>query len=82
MFKNFKKEKLFLAVAGALALASQVGAEAFSTSTAPTIVNSLISDVALIIGAVVGTILGLLAALMGLGWGVKKFRRYITGRKF
>lgn len=57
-------------------------ADAFSTSTAPTVVGSLISDVALVIGGVVGTILGLYAALVGLGWGVRKFKHYVSGRKF
>jgi len=55
---------------------------AFSTSSAPTLVLGMIGDVALIIGIVIGAILGLLAALLGLGWGVKKFRHYITGKKF
>jgi len=57
-------------------------ADAFSTSTAPTVVNNMIADVALIIGGVVAVILGLYAALTGLGWGVRKFRHYVSGRKF
>jgi len=65
-----------------LGLASVASAAEFGTSTAPTLVNDMISDVAVIIGAVVVTILGLLAALLGLGWGIRKFRGYITGRKF
>lgn len=72
----------FGAFVASLALVTvSFGAE-LSTSTAPGLVNGLITDVATIIGAVVVAILGLLGALMGLGWGVKKFRAYITGKKF
>jgi len=67
------------AMLGSVAVAS---ADAFGTSTAITSVTTLQNDVAVIIGGVVVGILSLLAALMGLGWGVKKFRHYITGKKF
>lgn len=53
-----------------------------STSTVITNVTSHITDVATILGGVIAAILGLLAALTGLGWGVRKFRRYVSGRKF
>lgn len=69
-------------IVGVMATAYSALADTFGTSTAPTLVNGLITDVAVIIGAVIASILGLLAALMGLGWGVKKFRHYITGKKF
>jgi len=55
---------------------------AFGTSTAPTEVTNFIAAIAVIIGAVVGAILALLGALTGLGWGVRKFRHYVAGRKF
>jgi len=55
---------------------------AFGTSTAATTITSLVGDVALIIGTVLGVILGLVAALMGLGWGIRKFRQYVSGKKF
>ena len=70
------------AIVGVVATCSYALADTFGTSTAPTLVNGLIGDVAVIIGAVVGAILGLLAALLGLGWGLRKFKHYITGRKF
>jgi len=57
-------------------------AAAFSTSTAITEVNNQIGDVALIIGGTVAVILGLLSALLGLGWGVRHFKKYVTGKKF
>jgi hypothetical protein len=69
-------------ISGVIATGSYAFADTFGTSTAPTLVNSLVGDVAVIIGAVVGAILGLLAALLGLGWGIRKFKHYITGRKF
>jgi hypothetical protein len=69
-------------IAGVIATCSYALADTFGTSTAPTLVNGLVGDVAVIIGAVVGAILGLLAALLGLGWGIRKFKNYITGRKF
>jgi len=35
-----------------------------------------------VIGDNVPTILVLLAALIGLGWGVRKFMKWVSGRKF
>jgi thiol:disulfide interchange protein len=57
-------------------------AQEFGTTTAVTSVTSMISSLAVIIGALVGVILGLWAALVGLGWGVRKVKAYITGKKF
>lgn len=54
----------------------------YSTTTASTNVISNINDVGATIGAVVPTILVLMAALIGLGWGVRKFRQHVSGRKF
>lgn len=55
---------------------------AYSTSTAVTDVNTAIGAVGDTIGGVVPTILVLLAALIGLGWGVRKFKAHVSGRKF
>jgi len=63
-------------------LVSVASAQAYSTSTAASSVTTLVSDVSAVITQVVVVILALLAALLGLGWGVRKFKRYITGRKF
>jgi len=54
----------------------------YATTTAAENVNTAISDVGATIGSVVPTILVLLAALIGLGWGVRKFMRHVSGRKF
>jgi len=55
---------------------------AFGTSTASTIYNQFQTDVALIIGTVIGGLLALMGALIGLGWAQRKFKHYISGRKF
>jgi len=34
------------------------------------------------IAAVVASIVGLLAALIGLRWGISRFMRWVSGRKF
>lgn len=81
--KNFA-QKAGLAIGAGLVLAFPflANAQAYSTSTAVTSVTGNISDVASIIGGVVGAILALMAALIGLGWGVRKFQRHVSGRKF
>jgi len=66
----------------ALAVPFLVFADTFSTSTAPTLVNGFIADIAVIIGAVIAGILGIYAGLVGLGWGIRKFKHYVSGRKF
>jgi len=72
-----------LAGLSTLAIASMASAQtAFGTSTAPTVYNAFQSDVALIIGTVVGGLLALMGALIGLGWATRKFKHYISGRKF
>jgi len=55
---------------------------AYSTTTAAGDVNTAIADVGSTIGLTVPTILGLLAALIGLGWGVRKFVKWVSGKKF
>lgn len=54
----------------------------FATSTAITEVTTLITNLGLVIAGVVTSILALYSALLGLGWGVRKFRAYVSGRKF
>jgi len=83
MNKYFKIVSGAIVTAGAyLATVAVAGAQVFSTSTAPTVYNQFQSDVALIIGTVVGGLLGLMGALIGLGWATRKFKHYISGRKF
>jgi len=54
----------------------------YSTTTASQSIDNLIADVGAVIGDNVPTILVLLAALIGLGWGVRKFMKWVSGRKF
>lgn len=54
----------------------------FSTTTAVATQATFVSDIAYVIGATIAGILGLLASLTGLGWAVRKFRHYVSGRKF
>jgi len=44
--------------------------------------GTLYSDAGTIIAVVIGTVLVGLIALLGLGFGVRHLRKYITGRKF
>lgn len=73
-----------VSVAGLYLLAANVAAAqtAFGTSTTPAVYNQFQTDVALIIGTVVGGLLALMGALIGLGWATRKFKHYISGRKF
>lgn len=84
---HFMKNKLKAFGALALALAiivlpSVSSADAFGTSTVSAIILQFITDVAVIIGTVIAVILSLVAAMHGLGWGVRKFRHYVSGKKF
>jgi len=40
------------------------------------------TDLGIIIAAVVATLLTGYVALLGLGWGVRHFKKYISGKKF
>ncbi len=53
-----------------------------TTTSAITTVTNLITSHALVVAGVVTAILALLAALVGLGWGVRKFLKWVGGRKF
>jgi len=66
----------------ALAIPAVSYAQEFATSSVPGYIADLRSDAAQVMSPVIYTILGLLAALIALGWGVSKFRKYIAGRKF
>jgi len=44
--------------------------------------STFLTDLSTVLSTNVPLILGILAALLGLGWVVRKVRRYITGKKF
>lgn len=66
---------------GVIVLPSLTHAQ-FSTSTAVTTVTDFIGSLSVVIAGIVGGILALLAALVGLGWGIRKFLKWVGGRKF
>jgi len=81
--KNYLKIASGASVLALLAMASTAMADtAFSTSTASSVYTQFQSDVALIIGTVIGGLLALMGALIGLGWATRKFKHYVSGRKF
>jgi len=54
----------------------------FSTSTFATIFNGAVSDTGYMVGLVVAaTVVGVIA-LMGLGFGIRHIKKWITGKKF
>lgn len=44
--------------------------------------GTVFTDTGTILSAVIGVILGGVVALLGLGFGVRHVKKYITGRKF
>jgi len=54
----------------------------YATTSALVSLASLFSDVGIVLAAVISVILAGLVALLGLGFGVRHVRKYITGRKF
>lgn len=80
------KQKIMYLAGVAMALAfvtiPQLTHAQFSTSTAVSTVTGFQGDLSFVIGAVIAGILSLLAALVGLGWGIRKFLKWVGGRKF
>jgi len=54
----------------------------YATSSAIASLNSFFGDTGVLLTATIGVILAGLIALLGLGFGVRHVRKYITGRKF
>jgi len=54
----------------------------YATTTAVSDQNTLVANVGSSLQGEIPVILGLLAALIALGWGVRKFMRWVSGRKF
>jgi len=57
-------------------------AAAYGTSTAGTDFASALSDIGILIAAGVAAALGGWAALTGLGFALRHFKRYVSGKKF
>ena len=54
----------------------------YATSSALTALTSMFTDTGTLLVAVIGTILAGAVALLGLGFGFRHLKKYITGRKF
>jgi len=80
--KMISNKKVLGAVVVASALAPMLAFADYSTTTAVANILTVITDTGAVIGGVIVAILGLYTALTGLGWGLKKFRKYVSGRKF
>jgi len=79
---HMTKSKIALMAGIATVVAPFLAFADYATTTAITDVNTNISDVGSTIGGITPKLLALMAALIGLGWGVRKFRQHVSGRKF
>lgn len=71
------------ALALVFAIANPISAFAqMSTTTANTAVDTVITDVSASMGTNIVKILVVVAGLVALGWGVRKFLKWVGGRKF
>lgn len=82
MFQDVRVKFVGIVTALAAVILPAVSHAQFATTTAVTETTTFIGQLALVIAGVVTAILGLLAALVGLGWGVRKFLKWVGGRKF
>jgi len=83
-FSNPMKNK-FTRIGVAVAVAALpilANAQAIGTSTAETAVTGVIADLAVVFLAVITALLSVWAGLVGFRWGLSKFQRYVSGRKF
>lgn len=53
----------------------------FSTTSVQTIFSAFSTDVSTLLVYTLGILLGILAALLGLGYGIRHVKRWITGSK-
>lgn len=54
----------------------------FSTTTAASILTSAFSDTGYLLGIILVAIVAGTVALMGLGYGIRHVKKWITGRRF
>jgi len=54
----------------------------YSTTTAASTITQAGTDTGTLVALALGIVVGGLIALMGLGFGIRHLRKYITGRKF
>lgn len=54
----------------------------YATSSAIATLNSAFSDTGILVALVISAVVGGVIALMGLGYGIRHVKKWITGRKF
>jgi len=54
----------------------------YSTSTAAASVDTVTNGVGAMFAQNIPVMLVIMIALIGLGWGIRKFQRHVSGRKF
>lgn len=54
----------------------------YSTTTAAASVDTVTNGVGAMFGQNIPVMLIILIALTGLGWGIRKFQKHVSGRKF
>lgn len=54
----------------------------YSTSTAAANVDTVTNGVGAMFAQNIPVMLAVMIALIGLGWGVRKFQKHVSGRKF
>jgi hypothetical protein len=57
-------------------------ASMYPIASSTAVLNQAFSDTGVILVVVIGTIVTATVALMGLGYGIRHLRKYISGRKF
>jgi len=45
-------------------------------------ISTMFTDIGTVMGVVIGAVLAVAVALLGLGFGYRKVKRYVTGNKF
>ncbi len=82
MFQDVRVQIAGVITALAAVIIPSISHAQFATTTAISETTTFITSLSTVVAGVVAAILGLLAALVGLGWGVRKFLKWVGGRKF
>jgi len=54
----------------------------YDVASSSAALTAFYADAGTLIALAVGVVLGALAALLGLGWGIRTLKKHITGKKF
>jgi len=75
-------KKIGIALGSFLGLAPLAAFAQYSTSTAASQVDTVTNGVGAMFAQNIPTMLVIMIALIGLGWGVRKFQKHVSGKKF